>query len=658
MRGRKSPFVVLLVASLLLTGAAAEAEDLEAALVGIGAQPCANMPGWDCVTQKVPLDHRADGGPTIKMKYVIHRAEHRSKGVLVFAVGGPGQSGIAVADDWLGSYREELRKNMDIVFFDQRGVGPDRGATCPNALTAFKMAQTSISKPDEAIAIAKTFATDCPAEFKPRAHDLLNVLDTEQAIRDLEVFRQAIGSPKVWVYGASYGTQFAQQYASTFPTSVKGVIIDGVVDLTLDYDEYESSSVTAAEDILTRVFKACGPETECGADMKEDAARIYKALSARAAEQPIEVRYPKADGTFTTRELTRYMLESTAYNALSDPDQRAAFLRALAAAAHRNFVPLLQLSYSSLMVDPRTLEATPHPTDYYEAAYYAITCSEYGEGTDDRDATARQIVEQAKAFSPSAPRLLEFFYMERLVCAFWPRRGPTERPKPYAGDEFPTLIINANTDPITPLSMSESVFDHVEKASEAAMVIAQDGQHVSWGYGDSCVDDPVYDLLLRDKRPAAQVPCKQPFIGDYTRLTLADGASAGDARSVVAAAETEIVMSPAFRKWNKDLKLQAGGGKQDLTIGCDFGGTMTASGDKDRKQYSFAGCSWWPNILLTGTGAQMSVKGSESLKLDLAISGEHSGQIDYWRDISSKVETWSGDYDGKDVSAPQRPTDR
>ena len=651
MRGRKSPFAILLVAFLLLSSAAAKAEDLDAALLEMRAERCPSMPGWDCVTQEVPLDHRASAGPTIKIKYVIHRAKDTSKGVLVFAVGGPGQSGIAVAESWLESYKEELRKSMDIVFFDQRGVGPDRGGTCPNALTRFKMAQSSISKPDEAIAIAKAFATDCPAEFKPRAHALLDVLDTEQAIRDLEMFRQAIGGPMVWIYGASYGTQFAQQYASAFPAAVKGVIIDGVVDLTLGYDDYEASSVTAAEEILTRVFDACSPETECGADMKGDAARIYEALSARAAEKPIEVNFPQVDGTFTKRELTRYMLESSAYNALSDSDQRAAFLRALAAASRKNLVPLLQLSYESLLVDSRSMEATRRPTDYYEAAYYAITCSEYGEGTDDRDATARQIVERARDFSPKAPRLLEFFYMERLVCAFWPKRGPTERPKPYAGGEFPTLIINADTDPITPLSMSESVFDHAKEASEAAMVIARSGPHVSWGYGVSCVDNPVYDLVLRGKMPGAQPPCEQSFI-DYTRLTLADGVSADNAHSVVTAAETEIVMSPEFRKWSKELRLHTGGEKESLTIGCDFGGTMTASGNKYGKHYSFTGCAWWPNIVLSGTGAQVSVKGSESIKLDLAISGEHSGKIAYGRDIAAKAETWSGDYDGKDVSAP------
>ena len=77
----------------------------------------------------MPIDHRAAGGGTIKIEYAIHLAEQgNSKGVLFYVVGGPGESGIAEAVPWLQFYDDNddgdrLRKNMDIVFFDQRGVG-------------------------------------------------------------------------------------------------------------------------------------------------------------------------------------------------------------------------------------------------------------------------------------------------------------------------------------------------------------------------------------------------------------------------------------------------------------------------------------------------------------------------------------------------------
>ncbi len=639
MRGHEFTFAILVATPLLLSGAASEAQDLKSVIEQMGGENCTDMSDWTCVALDVPIDHRADGGDTIKIEYAIHFATQQSKGVLFYVVGGPGESGVVAADPWLQFYDKKLKENVDIVFFDQRGVGQSGGLACPKAQTKLKMAQPSIAKPDEAIAIAKTYATDCPAEFESRA--LLNFLDTQQAIQDLELFRQAIGSPKVWIYGYSYGTQFAQQYATAFPNAVRGVIIDGVVDLTLAYERYQVTSVLAAEDILTRVLKACGPTDmkECDEDMNGDAATVYKTLAAKAAEKPIEIEFSLADGTLETRQLTRNMLETAAYEALYTPDYRAEFLRAVAAASRNNLVPLLKLSYFHLNVDPQTLESLNDPTDY-EAAYYAITCSEYGEGTADGDATALQIIEQAKALSVEAPRLPEFLYMERLVCAFWPKRGPIQRPAPYAGGEFPTLIINADADPITPLSMSESVFKHAEKS---AMIVIKGGPHVSWGYKDSCVDEPVYDLLLDGRMPAKVTRCEQPLIGEYTELTLTDESSANDARAVVAAVETELRQERTPGKGDQ---------KKDLTVGCNFGGTMTVSGSKDLSEYSFAGCAWWPGIVLNGKATRAGVKGSESLTLDLGFSGEHNGKISYWRDIAAKAETWSGDYDGKNVSAP------
>src|SRR5262249_9245103 len=109
-------------------------------------------------------------------------------------------------------------------------------------------------------------------------------------------------------------------------------------------------------------------------------------------------------------------------------------------------------------------------------------------------------------------------------------------------------------------------------------------------------------------------------------------------------------MSPELR--NKEQDLGKGDQKKDLTVGCNFGGTMTVSGDEDRKQYSFTGCAWWPDIVLEGNATRVNVKGSESLALDLGISGKHNGKIEYLRNIAAKTETWAGDYDGKDVSAP------
>jgi pimeloyl-ACP methyl ester carboxylesterase len=615
-----------------LCGAASAADTLKATIDKLGGQPC-RVGNLTCVSVEVPVDYRANTGPTIKIEYSVSFASGESKGILFYVVGGPGGSGIGVADDYLAAFDARLTENMDIVFFDQRGVGPDHGIECPKAQGAFDLSELSVERPDEAIAAAKTFATNCAAELKSR--DLLGFVDTEQAIRDLEEFRQKIGAPKVWIYGESYGTQFSQQYATHYPTAVKGVVLDGVVDLALDFDGYYASYTDAAEKILARVLAACGDSTACAKDMQGDASAAYDAL---AAKLPVEVVFPRGDGTTVKRQLTSAMLEANAFYALYGPDDRAAFLRALAAASRGELLPMLHLAYSNLAVDPETEEGTPDPS-WFGAAYYAVTCTDYGEGTADGEETARAVIEGAKAFAPRAPRLLRAYFAERLACAFWPKRGSNERPKPFAGGEFPTLILNADADPITPITMSYAILDN---AKNSYMVAMQNGPHVIWGRGLSCPDEIVFALMFDGTPPEdKEQVCRQDLIGGYTPLTLTDAAAAGDAFQVARAVEIETAQSPELANWD---------GGDPVPVGCSFGGVVEVSAAEEGTAYTFSKCAWWPDLVLDGGGTQIE---EGALTLDLAVSGGHQGQITYRHDSTTDAMTLTGTYDGKTVTTPR-----
>jgi pimeloyl-ACP methyl ester carboxylesterase len=50
-------------------------------------------------------------------------------------------------------------------------------------------------------------------------------------VEDLEAFRNYLGDSRFWRYGESYGTQFAQTYATAHPDRLAGLILDGPVDL-------------------------------------------------------------------------------------------------------------------------------------------------------------------------------------------------------------------------------------------------------------------------------------------------------------------------------------------------------------------------------------------------------------------------------------------
>ncbi|MGH6891228.1 MAG: alpha/beta hydrolase [Dongiaceae bacterium] len=303
---------------------------------------------------------------------------------------------------------------------------------------------------------------------------------------------------------------------------------------------------------------------------------------------------------------------------------------------------MLRLVYSNLGVDPQTEEGTADPT-WFGAAYYAITCTDYGEGSDDRDATARQILDQATTMAQRGPRLLRSYYAERLACAYWPNKGPVKRPKPYAGGDFPTLILNSDTDPITPTDQSYAVLDH---AKNSYMAVMKGGPHVIWGRGLACPDEIVYSPMFDGTLPEAKEQvCAQDFIGAYTPLTLADASDAADPFELAQALETEIEQSPELYNWD---------GNDPLSIGCDFGGAVEVSAAEEGTAYTFGKCAWWPSIVLDGSGTQID-EGAENvgLTLDLAISGAHQGQITYRHNTSTDGTTLTGTYDGKDVATPR-----
>src|SRR3954463_15710589 len=170
---------VLLMALLHLTEASAS-DALREAVNRLGPKDCPES-ALTRVDLAVPIDRTKPGSnERITVRFAISFASEESKGILFFAVGGPGGSGLSVADSYLSSFDHRLSEDMDIVFFDQRGVGPLNGIACPKAGLAFDTTTFSLDKPDAAIAAAKTFTESCARET-PHA-DLLQHLSTDEAV--------------------------------------------------------------------------------------------------------------------------------------------------------------------------------------------------------------------------------------------------------------------------------------------------------------------------------------------------------------------------------------------------------------------------------------------------------------------------------------------
>ena len=614
---------------------------LEAALDKLGAHRCKDSK-LTCVTLTMPLDQLGnDPKGHVDIDFAVHFSEQPSKGLLIYLVGGPGSSGLEAAEDSLSDHDSRLGQDMDIVFLDQRGTGDRNAMDCPKASAVYDMATIDLDKPDAAVALAKAFVAGCVKEMKHT--NLLPYVGTDQAIRDLETFRQAIGAPKVWLYGESYGTQFAQQYAVAFPDAIAGVILDGVIDTNLDAQAYAADDGRAAEGILARLFAFCDDKSSCHADMTKPAAAVYDDLAARLAKAPIAIDYPLPDGS-TRRELTRGMLEGAAFSALYGPGDRRDFIRALAAAGRGNLVPLLRLAYYNLALDPLTLEALGY-SGFYLGAYYGISCQDYAEPGADPTALAKSILAEAKTRSAGFPHFPQLYVSDRLPCAFWPAKGKVGRPKPFTGGSYPTVILNSDADPATPISNGYAVFDRVKNGY---MITMQGGPHVIMGRDEACPDKIVLGLMLDDQSPIAHEQiCDTALTRSYVPLTLQDPADAKDALKVARAVEVELDRFPEFY-W--DL------GSDPVSIGCDHGGKIEARETKTGREYRFRNCSLWPELRISGTAsAHREGDDSDDITLAIDVAGAHQGHLNYHHDWITEATSLGGEYDGKDLTTPRPP---
>lgn len=613
---------------------------LKEATSGLTLVPCAQS-SLSCVTLPLPYDHfGTDPAKTIDVTFALSFASQQSQGILFYYVGGPGSSGLQSADDTLSYFDASLTETMDIVFVDNRGIGAVRGLSCPVAQARMDTAHTMLDNPEAAKATARSYVESCTAEMD--AGDFLAVVSTDQAVRDSEAFRQMIGAPKVWLYGLSYGTQLVQAYASQFPDAVKGVIIDGVVDLTLTPEQFYRSYILAAEDLLAETFAFCDQDAECRSDMGGEAAKVYDDLALRIAKAPAQVPFIQADGSETQRFLSQSMLEYNAFSALYSPDGRPEFLRTLAAAGRGDLGPMLLLGYSNLAINPETEQGTEDP-GWFPAAYHAITCSDYGSGTGTPEDNANRILDEARAFAPQAPRLLRSYFMERLVCAYWPHQGPNTRPAQFAGGDWPTLVLNGDRDPITPISMAYAVADH---ARNAHAIYMQGGPHVIWGRGLSCPDTDVLALLTEGKRPKSREQlCKQDAVSDYSPLTLTDPEDLKDGFAVALAFDTEHYFFAPLAAWD---------GQEKASFGCPFGGTMTAEFTQSGTDYGFADCRFWPDLAATGHGQWIDMDGAEDgLSLNLAFLGKAKGQLIYRHLSASDTYSLTGVWNGQLAKLPR-----
>ncbi|MEO6172943.1 MAG: alpha/beta hydrolase [Arenimonas sp.] len=197
--------------------------------------------------------------------------------------GGPGQSALESYPSLHPAFADVIKKR-NIVLVDQRGTGKSHPLICKDASGKNAIAEEeTMSSMD--LNQAKLFAKKCADELGKTSDP--RFYSTGYAIGDLELVRGKIGAEKINLYGISYGTRVAQQYAKRYPQHTRTIVLDGVVPNSLVLGAEHSINL---ENALNLQFARCTADKICHQRFGNPRQSL-DALRARLEKAPMLVNY-------------------------------------------------------------------------------------------------------------------------------------------------------------------------------------------------------------------------------------------------------------------------------------------------------------------------------------------------------------------------------
>jgi TAP-like protein len=291
--------------------------------------------------------------------------------------------------------------------------------------------------------------------------------------------------------------------------------------------------------------------------------------------------------------------------------------RALAYAEAGELQPLALLFYVSLGLDPQTLRVRPDPS-YSDATYYAVNCNDYRYFAGTPDERAHKYMQSGDKSDSEIARMTSVYYGD-LPCVFWTSGDPAPFDAMRAA-HVPTLVLVATADPATPANQGRDVF---RRLSNAALIVQQNGPHVIFARGDSCIDAPVTAFLVDGALPAQkETRCAGEIVDAYKPIAPARVRRFGNVLDALISAELEIMHDAGYYAWTGGTPLQAA---------CLRGGAITFDraprGSADL--FALDNCAFSAGFVMNGSARFQF--GRDRFTLTVDISGDATGALEYTR---------------------------
>lgn len=383
-----------------------------------------------CTPFDVPENRANPKGRHITLRLAVVRssAQVPATDMVAFIAGGPGQSA-GESYPAIAGAMAPLLSHRNLLLLDQRGTGGSHPLSCRD------------DEPGSPGGADETHGFDADAVRKETracldqlSHDAdVRFYTTTDAVADLEDVRRALGSPTFNLFGVSYGTRVAQQYAMRHPEGLRTLILDGIAPNGLVLGEDFAVNLDAA---LKAQFARCHENAACRERFNDPYQTLYQLRDAlRANPHKVTFRDP-LDYSSVQRVLSEFSLATVVRMFAYSPETAALLPLSIDAAAHGDVGPLLG----------QAKQLTGDLGDTMDGGMqYSVICSEDADLLQPRPQDKDTIL---------GDTMIDAF---KAACSVWPHgTRPADFHQPLKSD-VPALLMSGEFDPVTPPRYGDEV---------------------------------------------------------------------------------------------------------------------------------------------------------------------------------------------------------
>ena len=424
---------------------------------------CPDVPKTECASLDVPVDPaRPDGAKfALRLGRVPAANAAEKKGMLLILPGGPGAGIVETigGESRKGFHIEEIAQQYDVVTFDPRGVDKSSPILCaPNAVPPVAAPVATLPSPAGFQAIADANAALYRSCFAATG-ELMAHLSAVDTANDIERIRQALTpNDGLVAYGGSYGSLYGATYLELYGDHVKALVLDAVVDHSVDFATLLTNNVLSVKDAFDRFTQWCARDSTCALHGQDLGAVFDAAVTAAPAARTVAIQLLAAG---------------------SDPELGWPAIAKMLAQVRRGDSSTLDAmsrttALGSTALDPRIVAGK-------NGLFAGVFCSDFAPQGDLAALSAA-----AAAVAAQAPRFAWKFWdatplahgtASATLCAGWPNAAINPPHLLKVGPHPNVMVASPANDPATPLANALSLWLQIP---QARLLIADVDGHQSW----------------------------------------------------------------------------------------------------------------------------------------------------------------------------------